>query len=352
MQAGKESFVVHFLSIKEIDKVIAFNAAQCLFWGPVRLSGRGRFSDTDSIKYRPLKSAADIEWNEKSGHSPKEVVFPVTQTMFSYVNGCAVEPPAPQKKQVLFCRACDMHAIARLDSIFLSNGNEPDSYYAQLRQNLHLVLLECAVPFSSCFCVAMGTNVPPAGDGVIRPDGEGYLLDTTSAYLQELFAESGSTAEAFNIKYPDKNGIEVHVPSNANMPAEIFNHPMWAEYSARCIACGRCNTSCPTCSCFSVFDTGHETGSGVLAERTRVWDGCHLDGFTDMAGGMKMRVEYGSRMRFKTLHKIYDFRKRFGKNMCVGCGRCDDVCPEMISFAHCISKVSDALALLEVAPHE
>ena len=45
-------------------------------------------------------------------------------------------------------------------------------------------------------------------------------------------------------------------------------------------------------------------------------------------------------MRFKTMHKIYDFRKRFGYNMCVGCGRCDTVCPEYISFSNIINKVT------------
>ena len=45
-------------------------------------------------------------------------------------------------------------------------------------------------------------------------------------------------------------------------------------------------------------------------------------------------------MRFKVLHKISDFKKRFGYQMCVGCGRCDDVCPEYISFTNIIKKVS------------
>ena len=46
-------------------------------------------------------------------------------------------------------------------------------------------------------------------------------------------------------------------------------------------------------------------------------------------------------MRYKTLHKIYDFRKRFGVNMCVGCGRCEMVCPQYISFAGCITACHD-----------
>jgi anaerobic sulfite reductase subunit A len=65
-----------------------------------------------------------------------------------------------------------------------------------------------------------------------------------------------------------------------------------------------------------------------------------VDGYTDVAGGLVMRKTNGERMRFKVLHKVYDFRKRFGYDMCVGCGRCDTVCPEYISFANCINKLN------------
>ena len=33
--------------------------------------------------------------------------------------------------------------------------------------------------------------------------------------------------------------------------------------------------------------------------------------------------------------------------MCVGCGRCDDVCPEYISFSHCLNRLSDAMKEVE-----
>jgi anaerobic sulfite reductase subunit A len=48
-------------------------------------------------------------------------------------------------------------------------------------------------------------------------------------------------------------------------------------------------------------------------------------------------------MRFKVLHKIYDYHKRFGEHMCVGCGRCDDNCPEYISYSGCISRVNQVI---------
>ncbi|MBO6282695.1 MAG: 4Fe-4S dicluster domain-containing protein, partial [Pseudobutyrivibrio sp.] len=45
------------------------------------------------------------------------------------------------------------------------------------------------------------------------------------------------------------------------------------------------------------------------------------------------------RMRFKVMHKIHDFEKRFGYHMCVGCGRCDDVCPEYISYSNLVNRL-------------
>jgi hypothetical protein len=66
-----------------------------------------------------------------------------------------------------------------------------------------------------------------------------------------------------------------------------------------------------------------------------------------VAGGGQYRKTQGERMRFKTLHKIRDFRKRFGYDMCVGCGRCDDICGEYISFSNIINKVAAAVEEME-----
>ena len=55
-------------------------------------------------------------------------------------------------------------------------------------------------------------------------------------------------------------------------------------------------------------------------------------------------------MRFKVLHKIYDYTKRTGHHMCVGCGRCDAICPEYISYSHCLNKLEAGMQ--EVIDHE
>ena len=69
-------------------------------------------------------------------------------------------------------------------------------------------------------------------------------------------------------------------------------------------------------------------------ERRRVGASCQIPGFSLMAGGHDVR------MRYRTMHKMYDYGKRFGPQMCVGCGRCDDVCPQYISLSTAMNKVT------------
>ena len=76
-------------------------------------------------------------------------------------------------------------------------------------------------------------------------------------------------------------------------------------------------------------------------ERRRVWTSCQVDGYSDIAGGIRFRKDQGERMRFKVLHKVYNYKNRFGYHMCVGCGRCENVCPEYISYIHCLHKLSE-----------
>ncbi len=113
---------------------------------------------------------------------------------------------------------------------------------------------------------------------------------------------------------------------------------MWRDYD-RCIGCGRCNFACPTCSCYTAQDVFYKDNPSN-GERRRVWASCHVDEFTTMAGGHSFRGSKGDRMRFKVMHKVADFKSRFGQHMCVGCGRCDTVCPEYISYINAVNKVS------------
>ncbi|HBG9162959.1 TPA: 4Fe-4S dicluster domain-containing protein, partial [Clostridioides difficile] len=171
--------------------------------------------------------------------------------------------------------------------------------------------------------------------------GDTLYLDIKDSEF-EIF--NGETTE-FNIDYVTDNLISVDVPENIDSN-EMIRNSIWDEYDTRCIGCGRCNFVCPTCSCFTMQDIFYKENENV-GERRRVWASCQVDGYTDIAGGNSFRKKQGERMRFKTMHKIHDFKKRFGYHMCVGCGRCDDACPQYISFSKCIEKINDLVTSKE-----
>ncbi|HNX75802.1 MAG TPA: anaerobic sulfite reductase subunit AsrA [Candidatus Rifleibacterium sp.] len=317
-------------------------ASRYRIYGPKRFAGKGRFSDTDLIKYAPLAGPDELELSEKSSLSPKSLVFPPDETIFHFNENDFVAPkPADDREIIVLLRPCDINGFARLDKMFLENGGQPDFYYERRRRRLHFFMLECRASFENCFCVSMQANSTDNYAAALRFGDENVQVQLKDERFAGFFAGLGRGSD-FCPEFVQENFKQVRVPAVDTMPAEMFTHKLWEEYDSRCIACGRCNTSCVTCSCFSTLDLFY-ADSRQCGERRRVWDGCHLDGFSDMAGGHSFRKNKGERMRFKAFHKIYDFRRRFGFNMCVGCGRCDDVCPEFISFSSCINKVSDAL---------
>ncbi|SHJ69144.1 anaerobic sulfite reductase subunit AsrA [Tepidibacter formicigenes] len=326
---------------KDFNKILESLKKEYKIYAPKRFEKRGRFSDTDLIKYGEINSIEEIVYDEKSHYSPKEIVYPITQTLFYFTEEEYKESTVHDKKIIIFLRPCDINGMRRLDTIFLQNGPFKDVYYERLREKVKFVMMECRESFENCFCVSMNSNYTDNYSIGVRFEEDRVICDIKDSDFKNLFEELGEKVD-FTLEYVKENNVKVNLPNSDDITVEFFNDKMWEEYSKRCIACGRCNTSCITCSCFTTQDISYEENPNS-GERRRVWAGCHIDKFTNMAGGHDFRKDYGSRMRFKTMHKIYDYNKRFGEHMCVGCGRCDDRCPQYISFSKCINKVSETL---------
>ena len=327
------------LSAEQAEAFILALTKQYRVYAPARFAGGATFSDLDCIRYREIGSLEEIEFSKKSDYSFKEIQTPLCQTLFYFTEDQVSQPEPPVRDAVVFLRSCDLHAVRRLDEIYLNNGPE-DAYYRRLREHVKFALIGCPQSFDSCFCVDMGTNRSENYDFSMEPAAGGYEIDSKgdgwNAILDSLGAEKKTVAPS----HVEKNKTHVHIPEN--LTADVRRSKIWDEYDTRCIACGRCNFVCPTCTCFTMQDLFY-TENGRVGERRRVQASCMVDGFTDVAGGGSYRKKYGERMRFKVLHKVLDFKQRFGYQMCVGCGRCDDVCPEYISFSHCLNKLDDAM---------
>lgn len=323
----------------KMNRILKEWAKSHLVYAPMTMKGKGAFSDTDCVCYGEAASLEDIEFGEKSRFTFKEFLTPLSQTLFFFTEDEVKEADAPKRGAVVFLRSCDLHAVKRLDEIYLRNGPE-DHYYRRLRDRVKFVLIGCPQSFENCFCVDMQTNTSDNYDAYVEVRDDEVVVDNRNPEWDELFRTNAAGELQVFPAFATENRVRVNVPDKIGI--EVMKSEMWAEYDTRCIACGRCNFSCPTCTCYTMQDVFY-TDNGRVGERRRVSASCMVDGFTAVAGGGDYRREYGQRMRFKALHKVYDYKKRFGYHMCVGCGRCDDVCPEYISFSACIGKLDAAM---------
>ncbi|OAA92031.1 anaerobic sulfite reductase subunit AsrA [Clostridium coskatii] len=325
------------ISNVEFDNFLKKLQEEYKIYAPVKLKGKGRFSDTDVVRYAEINTIEEIIFDEKSNFSPKEVMLPITKTLFYFTEDSVIEPKVDDKKILIFLRSCDINAVRRVDEIYLRNGVE-DPYYKKVRDKVKFALMECEHSFENCFCVSMGSNKTENYDLFVKHKDGKVSVKCKDESLKNYF--DGMTECNVEPNFVTENDVKVKIPEN--MDVSVFNAPLWEEYSSRCISCGRCNLVCGTCTCFNMQDIFYKDNKNV-GERRRVLTSCQIDGYTDIAGGHSFRQDKGQRMRFKVMHKVYDFKKRFGYNMCVGCGRCDDACPEYISFSNCVNKLNDTV---------
>lgn len=306
-------------------------------FAPMLFEGEGCFSDTDIIRYGTPKSLSDIVWDRKSDYSFKEILLKIHEVLFYFTEDQTMVPKGPDKDILIFLRACDLHAVKRLDEIYLNNGYE-DFYYRRVRERAKFILMGCDTTCGSGFCVSMGTNRAENYAAYIKPEGETVSFDVKDNALESEIRDMANvrTVEVEPV-YVTENKEKVTLPKM--LSNESFTKEIWKEYGERCIGCGRCNFVCPTCTCFTMQDIFYKENPKA-GERRRVWASCQTDGYTSIAGGHEYRREQSDRMRFKVMHKIYDYEKRFGYPMCVGCGRCDDVCPEYISYSNCVNRLA------------
>lgn len=332
------------LSLNEVNSLFEELKKEYKIYAPKRFAKQGRYSDTDIIRYDEVSTVEEIEFKEKSTYPVKEVITPISQTLYYFTEDEFRESSIGHDKKILiFARPCDINAQRRQDTIYLRNGNFEDSFYKRIRERVKFVCLECIDGFDTCFCVSMNSNKTDDYSLAVRFNGSSLLFQVKDEDFNHYF--HGKKEEDFQLKFIEKNEVEVKIPEIKDKETliKLKNHPMWKEYNKRCIECGSCTIACSTCTCYTTRDIVYDH-EGKIGVRKRVQASCHVDGFDEMAGGHNFRTTKADKMRYKVLHKIHDYKEQFGdEHMCVGCGRCTDRCPEHISITATINKVNNAV---------
>jgi sulfhydrogenase subunit beta (sulfur reductase) len=277
-------------------------------------------------------------------HSWKKFLQPPAQQLWQAArNGKGLqiltqEEKTSPKYAFFGVRACELHAIAIQDKVFLE-GQFVDPGYKARRENVFLLAVNCGQAGGNCFCASMNTG-PRATSGFDLALTE-LSQDERHYFLVEVGSKRGTEILAAVPHQPaveaDKEHAErVLAETTRHMGRQLdtsgikellyrnYEHPEWDNVADRCLSCANCTMVCPTCFCTTVEDVTDLTGEH--AERWRRWDSCFTVDFSYIHGG-SVRATPRSRFRQWMMHKLATWIDQFGVSGCVGCGRCITWCP-------------------------
>jgi len=297
----------------------------------------------------------------------KRFTFPPNLPIATAHRGASVafEQPEPVLQPMAFIgvRACEIAALGICDRVFLG-GQFTDEDFRARRSAALIVAVQCTTSSSTCFCTSMGTGPEVRGgyDILLTEIGEGFVVQAGSpegaAIVATLptrrptHAESGAAVD--NVEATRTRIGEVMPIAGIDERLKLqLDNPRWGVVAERCVECGNCTMSCPTCFCTSVMERSDMEGR--LATTERQWDSCFDVNFAKVAGG-DFRARPRDRYRQWLTHKFSTWMDQFGSMGCVGCGRCITWCPahidvreELIAIAPPIPPVVRPVAVDPVA---
>jgi formate hydrogenlyase subunit 6/NADH:ubiquinone oxidoreductase subunit I len=248
------------------------------------------------------------------------------------------EPDSTERFAFIGVRACELHAIAIQDRVFM-NGAMSDTHYRARRENAFLVAVNCGTAGGTCFCVSMNTG-PKADSGfdlalteLIEGGKHLFTVEAGSDKGRDVLAalphqaakkEEVAAAEAVVAKTAASMGRTMRADDLHDLLLGNLDHPRWDDVAERCMSCANCTMVCPTCFCMTVEDSSDL--AGVESSRSRRWDSCFTMDHTYVHGG-SVRASAKSRYRQWLTHKLATWIDQFGSSGCVGCGRCITWCP-------------------------
>jgi ferredoxin len=248
-------------------------------------------------------------------------------------------------------KPCDLKGVLFADEFFKRDFE--DAYYLGRTQNRFIVTTACLTPPrpEACFCTSAKTG-PFADKGFdlqLIDDGNSFIVETGSKKGEEFvknyskfFAQASADAEGKinQLKQKAEQSVEVKVDFDKAiemMKDEGFDpQENYKRIAERCLYCGACLYTCPTCTCFNVM----ENACPDKGERIRNWDGCVFEGYTREASGHNPRKTKDLRTARRYEHKLrYDY-KVTNTSGCIACGRCLSSCPVNIGMSKFIEEIT------------
>ncbi len=335
------------LDKQKLNDFIRELSAEYSVYAPGKTNGKTEFI--------PVESSDEIDFNSHvTDMFPKGIFFPPAEVLFEYDEDGVREAQTSHRPIAVWgMRSCDARSLVMLDRVFGSaiqmpdNKNFQDPYWKEKYDNSLIFGIACNEPLSTCFCNWLGGG-PHNRDGM-----DVFVVDAGDVYLMEPLSDKGieiinssscltnatGKDEALAVKLASDAESMMTAPLDTGGLGEkltaIYDEPIWSEISAKCVNCGACTFSCPTCHCFDVQDEG----KGKKGKRVRIWDSCMFPIFTMEASGHNPRALSSERVRQRIMHKYSYYPENYGENLCTGCGRCVMVCPVNLDIREVLKRI-------------
>jgi ferredoxin len=320
---------------------------------------RGWTDEQDGGHYRLLRRDDDALFGYAVGpHSWKKFLHPPTLRLWRSerdASGVRVvaEPHPRERFAFVGVRACELHAIAIQDKVFLG-GAYVDPHYQARRADAFVIAVNCGEAGGTCFCASM--NAGPKADAgfdlalteISRGGDHIFVVEIGTDAGRDALAETGSraptreerdAAETVVARTAASMGREMRSDDLRDLLMRNLEHPRWDDAAQRCLTCANCTMVCPTCFCTSVEDSSDLTGAE--SSRSRRWDSCFTMDFSYIHGG-SVRASAHARYRQWMTHKLATWIDQFGSSGCVGCGRCITWCPVGIDITEEVRAIRDS----------
>jgi Fe-S-cluster-containing hydrogenase component 2 len=345
---------MYILPRNQVPALTAALAEDYDLYGPVLRPDGGEPMFERAADPAAIRMDAAISYNP-----PKSVVFPQAERILSYRydresrEAVLVRDDLVRPKALVGIRACDLTGLLCLDRFYL--GQEyVDEVYRDHRKKMFIVANTCVRPFPQCFCVCTDSGPAPREgfDVALTGVGDDYLFETGSEKGEALarklgLKEAGPDAAALKAKTVDASiaRFDAEATENKAWISRVMNritmgfigNDVWEYIGDQCFECGACSFVCPTCSCFNIEDVNTREGG---TDRMRSWDSCSFEGYTRMAGDHNPRKPVEDRRNKRFFCKLsFSQSKKYLRPGCVGCGRCNRVCPGDIGIANVVTYI-------------
>jgi ferredoxin len=299
------------------------------------------------MHYTPITSADQLVWDPatKPTNSIKQFVFPRNEKLYDYRIGEKQQielvdaEPFDGQQIIVGARPCDTAALAILDAVF--NWDCADAFYNRRRERTTVVTLACQGHDVNCFCTSVGSGPgDERGSDVLLVDlGNGsFEVRCLTDKGRTLFDGQTQASDSVGTIGPGPER-SVDLEAVGRFLANGYDSPLW-QSSLRCLGCGACAYTCPTCHCFDIVD--ERTAGG--GQRVRNWDSCQFTMFTVHASGHNPRSVQAQRQRQRVYHKFRTYPEKFGQTLCTGCGNCARNCPVHLGVQPMLKAIQQATA--------